>query len=50
MDLDAEIAKCEKKLDLARMNLQKIIKVEGQADYEVTVPANVREANQEKVR
>ncbi|KAF8888987.1 tRNA synthetases class I-domain-containing protein [Infundibulicybe gibba] len=48
VDLDIEIAKSEKKLDLARMNLQKIVKVESQADYETTVPANVRQANEEK--
>jgi hypothetical protein len=50
VDLDVEIAKCEKKLDLARLNLGKILKVEGQADYEETVPNTVRLANEEKVR
>lgn len=49
MDLDIEIAKCGKKLDLARLNLQKIVKMETQADYEDTVPANVRLANEDKV-
>ena len=49
MDLDGEIIKCEKKLALARMNLSKIEKVELQADYDSTVPANVRVANEEKV-
>lgn len=49
VDLDVEIAKCEKKRDLARMNLQKIVKVEAQADYAETVPENVRGANEEKV-
>ena len=49
MDLDGEIIKCEKKLALAKMNLSKIEKVESQADYESTVPANVRLANEEKV-
>ncbi|RDB22412.1 Valine--tRNA ligase [Hypsizygus marmoreus] len=48
VDLDVEISKCEKKLDLARMNLQKVIKVESQADYEDTVPADVRLANETK--
>ncbi|KAJ6621454.1 tRNA synthetases class I-domain-containing protein [Mycena sp. CBHHK59/15] len=48
VDLDVEIAKCDKKLDLSRMNLQKLIKVETQPDYEDTVPANVRLANEEK--
>jgi valyl-tRNA synthetase len=44
-----EIAKCEKKLDLAQMSLHKIIKVESQVDYEETIPANVRLANEDKV-
>lgn len=48
VDLDAEIAKCEKKLHLAQLNLEKILKVESQADYESTVPADVRLANEEK--
>ncbi|GLB42945.1 putative class-I aminoacyl-tRNA synthetase family protein [Lyophyllum shimeji] len=48
VDLDVEIAKCEKKLDLARLTLQKVIKTEAQPDYEETVPANVRLANEEK--
>lgn len=50
MDLEKEINKCEKKLDLARLNLQKIVKIESQPEYEDTVPANVRTANDEKVR
>ena len=49
MDLDKEIAKCEKKLDLTRLNLQKIVKIESQPEYEETVPANVRTANSDKV-
>ena len=49
VDIDGEINKCEKKLALAKMNLSKIEKVESQADYESTVPANVRLANDEKV-
>jgi valyl-tRNA synthetase len=49
VDLDVEIAKCEKKLDLARMTLEKVRKVEAQPDYEDTVPENVRIANEEKV-
>ncbi|EMD35801.1 hypothetical protein CERSUDRAFT_84897 [Gelatoporia subvermispora B] len=48
VDLEAEIVKCDKKLHLAKMNLDKILKVEQQADYEETVPANVRLANEEK--
>ncbi|KAF9447078.1 hypothetical protein P691DRAFT_776381 [Macrolepiota fuliginosa MF-IS2] len=48
VDLDVEIAKCDKKLDLARLNLAKIVKVESQADYAETVPENVRAANEDK--
>ncbi len=49
VDLDGEIHKCEKKLALAKMNLSKVEKFESQADYETTVPENVRLANDEKV-
>jgi valyl-tRNA synthetase len=49
VDIDVEIAKCDKKLDLARMNLVKVQKVETQADYEQTVPADVRALNEDKV-
>jgi hypothetical protein len=49
VDFDAEIAKCDKKLDLATLNLEKVKKVESQADYEGTVPVNVRSANEAKV-
>ncbi|KAJ6485548.1 tRNA synthetases class I-domain-containing protein [Mycena sanguinolenta] len=48
VDLDVEIGKCDKKLDLARLNLQKIVKLESQPDYEETVPENVRLTNLEK--
>lgn len=48
VDLDVEIAKCDKKLDLARLNLSKVVKVESQPDYLNTVPENVRLANEEK--
>ena len=47
--MDAEIAKCDKKLHLAQLSLDKIKKFESQADYEATVPANARLANEEKV-
>ena len=50
IDLDAEIAKCEKKLQLARLNLDKVRKVEAQPDYVETVPENVRSINEDKVR
>lgn len=44
-----EISKCDKKLDLARLNLAKVVKVESQPDYLVTVPEDVRLSNEEKV-
>ncbi|KAJ3874087.1 tRNA synthetases class I-domain-containing protein [Lentinula edodes] len=50
VDLDVEIAKCEKKLAIAQMSLQKITKLESQSDYAATVPENVRTANDEKRR
>ncbi|KAF8175785.1 tRNA synthetases class I-domain-containing protein [Pholiota molesta] len=48
VDLDNEIAKCDKKLDFARLNLQKIVKLENQPEYAETVPENVRAANTDK--
>lgn len=49
IDFDVEIAKCEKKLNLTRLNLEKIRKFESQPEYEETVPANVRLINEDKV-
>jgi len=49
VDFDVEIAKCEKKLNLARLNLEKIRKVGSQPDYEETVPESVRLINEDKV-
>ncbi|KAI0051297.1 hypothetical protein FA95DRAFT_1554638 [Auriscalpium vulgare] len=48
IDLDVEIARCDKKLNLAKLSLDKVKKVEAQADYEETVPSNVRLLNEEK--
>lgn len=48
VDLDAEIAKCDKKLDVAQLSADKIRKIISQADYETTVPENVRTVNAEK--
>jgi valyl-tRNA synthetase len=47
VDLDVEIAKCEKKLDVAKMALAKVVK--AQEDYAENVPETVRTANDEKV-
>jgi len=49
VDLDLEIAKCDKKLGLAQLNLDKIAKIESQPNYEETIPANVRLTNEDKV-
>jgi len=49
VDLDAEIAKCDKKLTLARLNLEKIMKIVSQQDYAETVPSAVQMVNDEKV-
>jgi len=48
VDLDLEIAKCDKKLGLAQLNLDKIAKIESQPNYEETIPANVRLTNEDK--
>lgn len=50
VDLDAEIAKADKKLDFARLNLSKVVKTESHPDYAETVPENVRLVNEEKVQ
>ena len=50
VDLDAEIIKCDKKLDVARMAADKLRKTQAQPEYESTVPENVRTTNEEKVR
>lgn len=49
MDIENEIAKCNKKLDLLQLNLQKVLKAIAQPDYEKSVPENVQIANREKV-
>ncbi|KAJ7055019.1 tRNA synthetases class I-domain-containing protein [Mycena amicta] len=48
VDLDVEISKCDKKLDVARLGLQKMLKIESQPEYETSVPENVRLANTDK--
>ena len=49
MNLEAEVAKCDKKIDLARLNLEKLYKVISQPDYQATVPEAVQLGNEEKV-
>ncbi|KIY44702.1 hypothetical protein FISHEDRAFT_67400 [Fistulina hepatica ATCC 64428] len=48
VDLDVEIARCDKKLDVARLGLAKVNKIESRPDYEQVVPADVRAANEDK--
>ncbi|KAL1686988.1 hypothetical protein GGG16DRAFT_128281 [Schizophyllum commune] len=50
VDFDVEISKCDKKLDVVRLALEKIVKTESQADYEQNDPENVRAANADKRR
>lgn len=49
VDLDSEIAKCDKKLGLATLNAEKLRKIEAQPDYETMIPEAVRASNSEKV-
>ncbi|KAG6372693.1 tRNA synthetases class I-domain-containing protein [Boletus reticuloceps] len=48
VNLEAEVAKCDKKIDLARLNLEKLYKVVSQPDYQTTVPEAVQLGNEEK--
>ncbi|KAH8827166.1 tRNA synthetases class I-domain-containing protein [Flagelloscypha sp. PMI_526] len=48
VDLDAEMAKCDKKLDLAKLSLGKIDKEESKPNYLEAVPEGKRLANGEK--
>ncbi|KIJ59030.1 hypothetical protein HYDPIDRAFT_118902, partial [Hydnomerulius pinastri MD-312] len=48
VNLEAEVAKCDKKIDLARLNLEKVLKVTSQPDYLATVPDAVQSSNEEK--
>lgn len=50
VDLEAEVAKCDKKLVSVNLNLEKLLKIMSQPDYEATIPAAVQLANDEKVR
>ena len=50
VDLDVEISKCDKKLDVVRLALEKIVKTESQADYAQNDPENVRAADADKRR
>ncbi|KAF9510893.1 hypothetical protein BS47DRAFT_1347375 [Hydnum rufescens UP504] len=50
VDLDAEILKCEKKLDLALLNVDKLQKLQVQPGYEQSIPEDVRASNGEKLQ
>lgn len=43
-----EIAKCEKKLDVVRLGLQKVVKLESHPEYQTTVSEEVKTFNEEK--
>jgi valyl-tRNA synthetase len=49
VDIDVEISKCEKKLDLALLNVDKLQKLQAQPGYEQSIPEDVRASNGEKV-
>ncbi|KAG8735288.1 hypothetical protein FRC10_010763 [Ceratobasidium sp. 414] len=49
VDLDAEVAKLDKKLGLAKTSADKIRKLQEQPDYEKNLPENVRATNAEKL-
>jgi len=49
VDLEAEVAKCDKKLIAVNLNLEKLLKITSQPDYEESVPVAVQLANDEKV-
>ncbi|KAL5522197.1 VAS1 [Sanghuangporus sanghuang] len=50
VDLDAEIAKIDKRLDVANLAADKLRKQTAVPDYEAAVPENVRTANAEKLK
>lgn len=49
VDLDVEIAKCEKKLTLAQLNVDKVRKLIAQPGYEQNIPEDVKASNLENV-
>ena len=49
MDLDHEIVKNEKKLGVAKIALDKVVKAESVPNYEEIVPLETREFNAERV-
>ncbi|KAG8933507.1 hypothetical protein FRC02_011707 [Tulasnella sp. 418] len=50
VDLDVEITKMTKKLDLVKLNVDKIKKLTSVPNYETVTPDNVKAANVEKLR
>ncbi|KAG8925287.1 hypothetical protein FRC00_004142 [Tulasnella sp. 408] len=50
VDLDEEINKIAKKLDVVNLGIDKLQKTMGQSNYEEVIPENVRAANAEKLR
>ncbi|KAG9018677.1 hypothetical protein FRB90_010593 [Tulasnella sp. 427] len=50
VDLEEEINKIAKKLDVVKLSVDKLQKTMGQSNYEEVIPENVRAANSEKLR
>ncbi|KAG6331734.1 hypothetical protein ID866_7353 [Astraeus odoratus] len=50
VDLEAEIARCNKKISTVTVNIEKILKIMSQPDYQESVPVVVQQANEEKRR
>ncbi|KAL4071956.1 tRNA synthetases class I-domain-containing protein [Scleroderma yunnanense] len=50
VNIEVEVAKCDKKLTAVNLSLEKLLKVMSQPDYQESVPAAVQLANDEKQR
>lgn len=48
IDLEAEVAKLEKKIHAVNLNLDKVLKVTSQPDYRDSVPMTVQQANEDR--
>ncbi|KAI6108704.1 tRNA synthetases class I-domain-containing protein [Pisolithus croceorrhizus] len=48
IDLEAEVAKLEKKIHAVNLNLDKLLKATSQPDYRDSVPTTVQQANEDK--
>lgn len=50
VDLGAEIVKAEKRIDVAKMGIDRIQKHKADPAYEVKISEEIKQANEEKVR